>query len=282
VALKPTTIKRIQEAVRRFRNYLKFSQIGPHALSQAELKDLVRAGYIGADTKFQAAIQEAYIAAHLDQSDTPGGAPKTIRDAGQAYLERMAALYADKSAQELGSDVMATVETHLLPFIDRNEGKIVYETLADAKNRGKYLGNILKDKVKNWEHRWRTITRTEMYRAANLGSADAAIANNPGKSPDEIYVYKVTARDNNVCKKCKEFWLMPDGVTPRVFRLSTLMQNATNIGLKTADHKPCLEPAHPNCRCFLLNLKQGFGFRNGELTFIDLDYSEYEIQRSIK
>lgn len=68
------------------------------------------------------------------------------------------------------------------------------------------------------------------------------------------------------CKHCKKAYLMEDEVTPRVFRLSDLKANGSNYGLKTADWVPTLGSLHPNCRCSLSEIPQGFGFKENSST----------------
>jgi hypothetical protein len=278
--LKPGTIKKIQIAINRFSAYLRFSSLGAHTLTVAELKDLARVGYIGKHKAPGAAIAEAYLTTLLDQKHPTSNIPKTTREGTISYLERMAALYSDKVASELGTDIMTTLETHFLPFVDRKEGKEVYEMLSNPKNHNKYLGNMLNNKVKNWTHRWDKIVKTETVRAANWGAADATLHNNPGKTPHEIHVYKQGSHDYaGSCALCKKFWFTPDG-TPRIYRMGELLANGTNIGKKQKDWKATVDATHPHCVHIMEQVKPGYGFVNGKLAFISADHDALKAQES--
>jgi hypothetical protein len=279
LALSNATIQKIQQAVKRFRAYLKFVNIGPYSISKEEIKDLVRAGYITEDTAIKSPIADAYLATHLHASDNPTGAPRTIREGAIKYLENMYELYSDKATDELGGDVVATLQSHLMPLIDRSEGEAVYEMLKDPDKHGKYLGNLLNDRVKNWSQRHKMIVQTETARAANWGSVDAILHNNKGKQPEEIVVYKMgTHSYEESCDVCKKFWFMPDG-SPKLYTLNELFSGTSNIGRKKADLLPTIEPTHPHCVHLLHELKPGYGFRNRKLEYLGEAHSEIDKQR---
>lgn len=64
---------------------------------------------------------------------------------------------------------------------------------------------------------------------------------------------------------CLRLHLGPDG-NPRLFRLSTLEANGTNVGKKAADWKPGVGPVHPHCQCVLQRVPTGWGFdEDGDL-----------------
>jgi hypothetical protein len=272
--LDPQTLKKIEQAVKRFVAYLKYRSIGPHALDQETLKDLVRSGWIGPKTPPSVSIAESYLNTHTQVAKQP--APKSMRDGAIEFLERMHSRYVDKAGEQLKTDLLNDLESNLMPIIDRREGVAIYETLKDRKNHGKYLGNLLNDRVKNWRHRWSMIVQTELNRAANFGSLDAILHNNRDKSPDEIHVYKISRPD--ACKHCTEFYRNPDG-TPRLYKLSEILQNGSNIGKKQADWKPCIDSTHPHCRCMLNEVKPGFGFKDKKLEYIGPEHNEYSAQR---
>lgn len=277
--LPERTVKRIAQAISLFRNYLKFLNLGPQSLTLSELKELARGGYIGKHAAPSTTIAEAYLAAHFEATDFPDGAPKAIRDGSQQYLERMAILYQDKMVDALGTDIMATLEQHFLPFTDRKEGVAVYELLADPKNKGKYLGNMLVDKVKNWRERYDLIVKTELGRAACHGALDAITHNNKGRSPSEIVVYKEGTSDcSSACKYCCKFWFHSDG-SPKLYFLQELLDGGTNIGRKQAEWRPTIDLTHPRCKHTLRELKPGFGFVSGKLEYIGPDHNAIATQR---
>ena len=52
------------------------------------------------------------------------------------------------------------------------------------------------------------------------------------------------------CPHCRKLYLNTDG-TPKLFKLSELEANGTNIGLKPSEWKATISQAHPRCRCLL-------------------------------
>jgi hypothetical protein len=278
MALKPVTLRRINELMRNFAAFLKYRTVGPHALSNKELKDLVRTGLINPKTPTTTAVSQAYLQTHQNVvDDTP--APKATRDGAIDFLERTFVRYANKAAAQFTTDLVSQLEAQAMPFTDR-EGRAVYGLIRDKAKVQKYLGNQLNNQVQSWTHRWRTIVNTELGRASNYGAMDAIIHNNPERTPDDILVYKVGPHDAATCKYCTAFWFRPDGLTPRVYKLSELMANGTNIGRKAADWKPTIDSTHPNERHFLAELPPEWGFQNGRLTFIGAHHNEHDHQRT--
>lgn len=66
----------------------------------------------------------------------------------------------------------------------------------------------------------------EITDAQKQGRAHALLAD----GDMDKYVYKLPL--STACAQCKHVYLLPDGKTPRLFKLSTLINNGTNIGRK--------------------------------------------------
>lgn len=74
---------------------------------------------------------------------------------------------------------------------------------------------------------------------------------------------------SDCCAFCRLFYTV-DGVVPRVFNLSELVGNGTNIGKRAGkpshegdnatEWRPTLGPTHPRCRCQLQSLPVGASF----------------------
>jgi hypothetical protein len=281
MALKPKTHAKINRSMQRFVSYLKYRAIGPHALTRAELKELVRSGMITATTAPKATVARSYLMTHAQSTSNP--APKNTRDGAIDFLERMFARYADKAAQQLTSDLVGRIEAGIMPFTNREEGKNVYGLLRDKEAAQKHLGQALNDTVTEWRNRWKMICDTELARASNYGAMDAILHSNQNKAPEEILVYKVGPHDGAVCDECRRFWFWDDGVTPRVYLMSELIAGGSNIGKKRRDWKPTIDNTHPNERHFVLQeLKPGYGFQGSKKVFISEDYDELGRQRAVK
>lgn len=111
------------------------------------------------------------------------------------------------------------------------------------------LGWMAKDFARDWSR----IAITEKHAAMQQGLGDY-YRKRYGK---DTLVAKRTMPD--ACKHCKRLFDGPDG-QPRIFKLSTLEANGTNVGRKAADWLPVLGPVHPNCQCQLIRVPAGWGF----------------------
>jgi hypothetical protein len=79
------------------------------------------------------------------------------------------------------------------------------------------------------------------------------------------------------CNDCKRLHLMPDGITPRLWKLSELKASYGKRG----DEVPSLINRHPFCRCQLVYLTKGFGFNDkGKLKYVQEGYDAYSIQKA--
>lgn len=254
MALKKKTLNEVTKAMNRFVAFLRYRSIGPHACTKAELKDLVRSGMITATKAPKTSVLRAYAKTNSAMVGM-GPMPRATSEGAVDFLERMFGRYTDKAAQQFTNDLLGQVEAHLMPFADRREGAAVYDLIRDKDKHKKYLGNALEGVVDNWRNRWKMIVNTELSRASNYGAMDAILHNNKGASPDDITVWKVGPHDALTCggkhgdknPGCWEFWFLEDGLTPRVYKMSELMGNGTNIGKKRSDWKATVDNTHPNC-----------------------------------
>jgi len=259
---------------------MRYVFVGPHVLSKKELKDLVRFGYIGATSSSRMAPVEFYVRAKKDLSDGVVGRVSG-QEAMLGFIERMADLYTRKAMEHVADEIQARIEHAHLPLIPA-EGAAVMNMLKDPKKHHKYLRNELEGVVDNWKHRWKTIVKTELNRAANYGAAEAIVGNNPGKKPEDILVYKMGSHNySESCDECKKFWFLPDG-RPRVYKLSELVAGGSNVGKKKHEWRPGLDSTHPNCVHRLHELRTGYGFdASGRITYVGKDHDEKKAQALI-
>ena len=85
------------------------------------------------------------------------------------------------------------------------------------------------------------------------------------------------------CPHCRKFYLMPNG-EPRIYTMKQLKGNGTNYGLKTSQWKAIIPPMHPSCRCTLVQLPKGMGFKEGtqRTTYKGQDYNILKEQNKKK
>ena len=119
----------------------------------------------------------------------------------------------------------------------------------------------LKAKLGASERDWALVVATELHNAHEQGKA-LAIAHG-GRNP---LVYKLPRPD--ACRFCKLLYL--NGNRPRLFRLSELVQNGTNVGRRAGrpslggagatEWRPTVGCVHPGCQCELHELPEGKAF----------------------
>lgn len=281
VVLSKEAMAKIETSVRRFKVYMRYKTVGPQALTRTELTDLVRSGMLNTAEKstIKAPITEAYLHVH-EQMVNSSVAPRQVRDGALDFLERTMQRYTEKLGEEIKVDVLTAVEHQIMPFQNRAEGKIIYEALQDKDIWKKNLRTLLKDKVENWEFRYKTIVNTELNRASNFGALDSILHNHATKDPAQITVFKQGNKPNHgACKYCAKFWYLDDGITPRVYKMSELIANGSNIGRKANAWLPTIDSTHPNESHILSELAEGFGFINGGIEWIGDAHDEYPHQR---
>jgi hypothetical protein len=112
---------------------------------------------------------------------------------------------------------------------------------------------------RDWTRDLHRIANTEKQNAMQRGVAD-----HYGKRYGaDVRVAKRAMPD--ACKHCKRLHNGPDG-HPRIFKLSELEANGTNVGRKAADWLPVVGTVHPHCQCQMIRIPAGWGFnREGEL-----------------
>lgn len=122
------------------------------------------------------------------------------------------------------------------------------------------------------------VVDTEATQVRNLGVIEgvAKVAALRGEDDPVVY-WVVTRRAPYPCDECKRLHLLPDGVTPRVWRMSEV-----GFGYhKHGDNRPCVGGLHPSCRCSQVGLSPGFGFSAaGSLEYKGPDWDEFAHQRA--
>ena len=124
--------------------------------------------------------------------------------------------------------------------------KILNESQNNKEIKPSIIYDYIKDKFEDWSYLKDSISYVSES-ALNQGKAQEIRDKSDENDP---IVYKVPIQDEKLCSNCRKAYLNSDG-TPRLFRLSELEANGTNIGRKVADWKPTLGQLHPSCRCLL-------------------------------
>lgn len=146
------------------------------------------------------------------------------------------------------------------------EVEALLETDSPVKNI-RELATELKNRFKNEDagRDWNRVAESEIRYATNLGRLNE-IQLEGGGNPDEILVYYHV--QPTACQYCKKLYLEKDGITPKLFKLSEIMDNVQktggmNVGRKAGqigERNGWLPNAiaHANCHCYPILYKEGY------------------------
>ena len=277
MALTKAKREKVEQLIRDHFLALKVEVLGEDAISQDDYNRLVRTGVLnhGSTDQSQVAMQAAHTVGKQTASNS-----KLARMTSEQFWGFVESAPPQFNVQEL--DAMNAAREHvgraitflgvgLLNEFDtatqedrvkaRHEAlKVVQHEVALGIARDSSTDLImrrLKKKLGESASSWALTVATELHNAQEHGKAlEFARQGDP-------VVYKVP-RDT-ACKFCKMLFLK-NGV-PRLFKLSTLVANGTNVGRKAGapkpgktDWKPVIGVVHPACQCELHRMPNGMAF----------------------
>lgn len=181
-----------------------------------------------------------------------------LSEAEQAIVEtarRHAGQYVTNLGDRMAADVMADISNLEGGFTPEQIRAIVADETAANRERRKGAANLKKrlgsDRVGTWERDWQRLATSEVNDAIQEGTAVSF-----EREHDDPLVSKLPRPD--ACPDCVRLYLTAgQGSVPRVFRLSELRANGTNVGRKRASWVPTVGNVHPWCGCQLVRLPPG-------------------------
>ncbi len=246
------------------------------AISDAvdEVFDRVTARYIGPDAA-QRGDKRIYIGHRPDltlqslyqaaaQEERTKGDPASI-----VSLVDTAKGYLDLNRQTTKMRIVRTVEAFL-----RNAEATGVKT--DLKT---VLGGQLADVWTSTAAGVTKILDTEATRARNMGTLEGIVKVNAASGIEDPLIYFITVRDGERCEECTKVHLLPDEITPRLWKFSEIEHGYHVRGVD----KPSWSGMHPHCRCTPATLMPRYGFdKAGMVTYVGGDHSEWDKQRQGK
>lgn len=124
----------------------------------------------------------------------------------------------------------------------------------------------------------KTILETESTTARNTGGMEGIVRVNAASGIEDPIVYFVVVHDDDLCDECKRLHLLDDEITPRLWYMSELKHGYHVKG----EGRPAANGEHPSCRCTLVTLMPGYGFKNGSVEWIGFDHDEMARQRGVE
>ena len=152
------------------------------------------------------------------------------------------------------------------------EARISKKSIPEAK-----LNEVIQEELGKAKSSLETIAMSEATKARNLGALMDITKKASLVGDSDPVIGFLGPYDGKTCEECIRMFLMPDKVTPRVWRLSEC-----NGGyFKRGDAFPSILGLHPRCRHTPFNVPSDWGFdKSGHLTFIGLGHNALEKQRS--
>lgn len=136
--------------------------------------------------------------------------------------------------------------------------------------------SVLNEELGKAKTHMQAIAESEGTKMRNMGTMMdiSRVAADLGDSDPTVFF--VVIRDNSTCKECIRLHLMPDQVTPKLWKFSQLKQGYHKRG----EDRPSSFGLHPHCRCTLTYLTKGFGFDHlGKLKYLYQNFDAYSKQK---
>ena len=134
--------------------------------------------------------------------------------------------------------------------------KVIQDEILKGKQLRKTSEAIAREiarKTGDWNRNFTRIVEFQSHLAMSEGRA-AMIEEKYGK--DALVYCQVY---DGACQYCINTYLTKGiGSEPRIFKLSKLKDNGTNIGRKVNDYLPIIPPIHPWCRCHIVSVPKGY------------------------
>lgn len=127
--------------------------------------------------------------------------------------------------------------------------KDLRQGILNESNKEEFKMSDIVDYIKGKFEDWSYLKQSIAYvseSALNEGKVEEIKSQAGKEGESDPIVYKVPIQDEKLCPNCRKAYLNSDG-NPRLFRLSELVANGTNIGKKPNAWLPTLGMMHPHC-----------------------------------
>ena len=248
ITLTKGSVKTIEKAVDRLFDRIKGRALGPDFFKYNGDKKI----YIGYKPAYS--LPGLYRTSAMSEDVEPN--ERVLNG-----LVKVASGYLDAERERVKSKVIHAVNAWLLTNPTASAETVLSGELAPVWKET--LDNVGK------------IIDTESTAARNMGTLEGVSQIAAARGIDDPNVFFIVVRDKHLCEECSRIHLMPDGKTPRVFKMSELSGGYHKRG----DDTPCVGGLHPYCRCSLVNLAPGYGFTDaGMIKFVEVGHDAHAAQ----
>lgn len=159
---------------------------------------------------------------------------------------------------------------------ERIDGLAREAAIRNTKMKEEDVKAVVAEELHKAKSHMQAIAEAESTKMRNLGTMMDISRVSASIGDSDPTVFFVVIRDQETCKECIRLHLMPDHVTPRLWKFSELKQGYHKRGEDMAS----AFGLHPHCRCTLTYLSKGFGFNeNGYVSYIEENHDAYSHQK---
>jgi hypothetical protein len=200
------------------------------------------------------------------------------------YLQALGTRTPNAVEEQTLKKLMTIASGYIDALRDRTTARILndvdsYVSNSNAKQEiisEESITNIIEEQLGKATGHLKMIVNSESNKASNVGTALQISKIAEEKGIEDPTVFFIVTRDDVTGKEEWILHLLPDRVTPRLWKLSEIGAEYHKVG----DPNPKLPGLHPNCRCKLTILMLGWGFdSSGRVKFIGLAHDEFKEQR---
>ena len=139
------------------------------------------------------------------------------------------------------------------------------------------LANSIQSKLKKWTTDFDRVADYSLHEAFDMGQA-LSIQDKYGNSAK---VYKEVYA--GACESCQKLYLTKGiGSKPKIFELSAIMANGTNIGRNKQEWLPVVGSTHPWCRCTIFHIPFGYVWDDNKGSFEPVRDKKIERKSRVK
>lgn len=264
MAISPKQLQAIKDIIALHHQAFVANYVSPAAVTQQVKDELRQKGLLSVQVS---SIEDAYlyglVLAQLNDPNTVGLTYPQFRRRVEAqpvpltqpevHAVAMANAKAAQYIVGLGNRVSARTGEVVIEADKALRAQMrgdIRDTVAEAVAERKTVKQIKSDlghATQDWTRDLDRIAVTEQQFAMQEGFAQHVVKTRG----DDAKVAKLSAKD--CCPQCAALYL-EDGGKPRIFTISDLEKNGTNVGRRQAEWRATIGPVHPNCSCQLVSV----------------------------
>ncbi len=200
------------------------------------------------------------------------------------FIEALGTETPTKPEEDALKSLLMISDSYVDALKDRTKAQVMQEISAYTHDMGKQnkpinmtkVSNIFEEKMDKAKTHFEMIAGQESHKAGNVGTAMSIVKVAENIDDNDPTVFFIVTQDDKTGPYEYILHLLPDKVTPRLWKLSEVTANY----FKPGDQYPSLSGLHVFCRCKITYLPPNFGFsENGHIKFIAIGHDEFKIQR---